>query len=302
MKIELEQLYDADNNTENIVDELQSADTTTKESFFSSRVITITSGKGGVGKTNLAVNLAIQLRKHGKRVVVIDADLGLANVEVLFGITPAYSFADVLLGNANIYQVLTQGPMGIQFISGGSGLIELANATNEQMQFILQNLTLLDSISDIIIIDTGAGISNSVVSFIKASKEAIIITTPEPTSMTDAYSIIKAVKESADIIPQLKLVVNRVDDEKEGEEIFRKLNQVSERFLDIKLQNLGSIPYDNNLVKAVKKQEPVSICFPFSQFTRATEDIALNILDISKSAPQEGILSFFKNLVNIFAN
>lgn len=273
--------------------------------YLSSRVITITSGKGGVGKTNFAVNLAINLKRRGKRVVIMDADFGLANIEVLFGIIPRFSLADVLFGGKSINDVITNGPLGIPFVSAGSGLRELANINEKQMDFLIENFNYLDSISDIILIDTGAGISKSVINFIKASTETVIVTTPEPTSITDAYALIKTIKEEESGIPEFKIVVNRVDDFEEGKEVFEKLNRVATRFLGIGLTSLGYIPYDNNLIKAVKRQQPVSLSFPNTIFSKAMESISLKLLDIKpeqNSSEHVGLMSFMKRLANIFSS
>ncbi len=271
---------------------------------LSSRVITVTSGKGGVGKTNFSLNLAIQLSKFNKRVVIIDADFGLANIEVLFGILPQYNLADVLKGNKDIEEVLTDGPMGIKFISGGSGLKELSNITERQMNYFINNFSYLDAISDIIIIDTGAGISKSVINFIKASDETIIVTTPEPTSVTDAYALIKTIKEENGKTPDFKVVVNRVDDDEEGDEIYNKISRASSKFLGISLVNLGYIPYDRFLVKAVKHQQPASICFPNCDFTKSIEQISRKLMKVplEKSSGEVGIRGFMKRLANIFGN
>ena len=275
---------------------------------ISSRVITISSGKGGVGKTNFAVNLAIELCKHNKRVVLIDADLGLANVEVLFGIIPRYSLADMLNGTRTVDEILTDGPMGIKFISGGSGLKELVNVTDKHLNRILENFQYLDSISDVIIIDTGAGVSNVVTNFIRASSETIIVTTPEPTSITDAYALIKAIKTGeveGESLPEFKLIVNRVDTTREGEEIFQKLSKVSEKFLGVKLECLGFIPMDPLLIKAVKRQQPVSVCYPNAEFTESIRAITLSLLNIKSAAGTDakvGIKSFIKRLVKVFDN
>ncbi len=276
-----------------------------KKIELSSRVITVTSGKGGVGKTNFSLNLAIQFSKFNKKVVIIDADFGLANIEVLFGILPKYNLADVLRGERDVEEVLTDGPMGIKFISGGSGLKELSNITEKQLNYFINNFSYLDAISDIIIIDTGAGISRSVVNFIKASDETIIVTTPEPTSVTDAYALIKTIKEeNHGTTPDFKVVVNRVDDEEEGDEIFNKISRASSKFLGIPLQNLGYIPYDKFLVKAVKHQQPATICFPNCEFTKSIEKISYNLMDIHTEQDSEktGIRGFMKRLVNIFGN
>ncbi len=267
------------------------------------RVISVTSGKGGVGKSNFTVNLAIALRRQGKRVSIIDADFGLANIEVLFGIIPRYSLGDVLSGVKTIEEVITSGPFGINFVSGGSGLIELANVSDKQIGYVLENLSALEDISDIILIDTGAGISSSVINFIKASAETIIISTPEPTSITDAYAVIKTIKEETakDRLPDFKIVINKVDDEGEGIDIYNKLETVAQKFLGIKLTSLGFIPYDNHLVKAVKRQEPVAICYPNSQVTSAISNIALRLLNMeTPGKTEDGIRGFMKRLANAF--
>ncbi|MDR1532724.1 MAG: MinD/ParA family protein [Clostridiales bacterium] len=268
------------------------------------RVISITSGKGGVGKTNLAINLAIQLRKHDKRVMVIDADFGLANVEMLFGITPRYCFGDLLYGTKTIDEVITEGPMGIKFISGGTGPSKLANVTDRHVYHFLENMSTLDNISDFVIVDTGAGISKTVVNFVKASNETIVVTTPEPTSITDAYTIIKTLREEKNSMPEFKIVVNRTDSLDEGEEVYSKLSKVSVKFLGIPLQYLGSIPYDPYLVKAVKAQEPVTMCFPSSTSARAIDKICLELLNIASSdgANRDGFKAFIKKLTNAFSN
>lgn len=268
----------------------------------SSRVITVTSGKGGVGKTNFTVNLAISLAKCNKRVFIIDADFGLANIEVLFGVIPKYNLAHVFSGQKDIRDIVSDGPMGVKFLSGGSGLRELANITDKQMSFIIEKFTYLDSVSDIILIDTGAGISDAVINFIKASKETVIITTPEPTSITDAYAIIKATRETSGDSPEIKVVVNRVDDYKEGSEVFDKISKVAKRFLNLDIVNLGYIPYDNNMIKSVKNQKPVMIGYPNSDASRAIDAIAKRLLDssIPLSNQSSGIKGFMRKLSGIF--
>lgn len=284
---------------------LRSMVATKEDSGGRARVITVTSGKGGVGKTNFALNLAIQLSKLGKRVVIVDADLGLANVEVLFGIIPKHSLADVMDGSRTIEQIITEGPMGIKFVSGGSGLSELVSITDEDRQAIFSNFEYLDQIADIVIVDTGAGISKTVLSFIRAAEETILVVTPEPTSITDAYALIKTTKtEYDDTLPDFKVVVNRADSDDEGNEIFHKLAKVSDKFLDVELEMLGHIPMDLYLIKAVKKQQPVSMCYPNSGFTRATETIALKLLQkyTDDGKQKLGIKSFIRKLTKIFNN
>jgi flagellar biosynthesis protein FlhG len=273
-------------------------------SKIEARVLTVTSGKGGVGKTNFTLNLAINLSLLGFRIVIIDADFGLANIEVLFGSIPRYSFADLLDGSKTIEEIVTEGPNGIKFISGGSGLSQLANISERQMLSIFESFSYIDTLADIIIIDTGAGISKSVVNFIKSSKECIVVTTPEPTSITDAYSILKTVKEQSKEVPEFQVVVNRCYEDEDGEEIFERLAKVTDKFLDIKLKFLGSLPYDKLLVKAVKIQEPVSIAYPTSDINRAIKEIANDLVGANKSKDkqQDSMKSFMKRLIGVFGS
>jgi len=267
-------------------------------------VITISSGKGGVGKTNFATNLAIFFKNAGHEVIVIDADFGLANIEILLGCAPKYSLIDVLNGNRKIEDVISEAPCGVRFISGGNGLKELANLSGQQLRHIMEGLTTLDSMADIILIDTGAGISESVINFVKASRETIIICAPEPTSITDAYSLIKTAHESAinpSELPQFKIVINRTEDTKEGESIYKNLHRVAEGFLSVKLNYLGSIPYDSDLVRAVKQQNPAMLSYPDSNFTKEIIKIGNKLLN--RPLPPEksaGMKGFMKKLAGIF--
>ena len=156
------------------------------------RVVTITSGKGGVGKSSIAVNLAIQLRKLGKKVIIFDADLGLANVEVMFGAIPKYNLSDLIYQGKDIKEIITEGPMEIGFISGGSGVVTMNNLTKDQIAYLVHSLSKLDELADIIIVDTGAGVADNVLEFVIASPEVLLVTTPEPSSLTDSYSLLKA--------------------------------------------------------------------------------------------------------------
>ena len=177
------------------------------------RVITVTSGKGGVGKSNTSINLAIQFKKMGQRVIILDADFGLANIEVMFGAVPKHNLADLIYQGKNIKDIITWGPMDVGFISGGSGIASMSNLSREHLTYIIQNLAELDAIADIIIVDTGAGISDAVLEFLVASGEIIIVTTPEPTSITDSYSLLKALARHPRFSTensQLKVLANKV--------------------------------------------------------------------------------------------
>ena len=166
------------------------------------RLITVTSGKGGVGKSNTAVNLAVAFRKMGKRVIIFDADFGLANVEVMFGTVPKYNLSDVIYRGMPLSEVVTKGPMDIGFISGGSGIVGLNDLSADQVRELVRSLSALNRMTDILIIDTGAGVSNQVLSFVIKSPEVILVVTPEPASMTDSYSLVKALYRNEDFSPR----------------------------------------------------------------------------------------------------
>ena len=183
------------------------------------RVITVTSGKGGVGKSNTAINLAIQFRKMGKKVVILDADFGLANIEIMFGAVPKHNLSDLIYQGKNIKDIITWGPMEVGFISGGSGITGLSNLSKDYLTYIVHNLAELDTIADVIIVDTGAGISDAVLEFLVASGEILLVTTPEPTSITDSYSLLKALNGHPGLErdnTQICMIANRVSAANEG--------------------------------------------------------------------------------------
>ncbi|MCL2235550.1 MAG: MinD/ParA family protein [Defluviitaleaceae bacterium] len=266
---------------------------------FGARVIAVTSGKGGVGKTNFTINLGLFLQRQGFRVIVLDADLGLANIEILLGVAPERSLLDVLNDRCNFDEAITRLEGNLGFISGGSGLAEMANANEDTLGSMVEKLSQLDNLADIVLIDTGAGISNSVLKFVVASRESIVVCAPEPTSITDAYSLMKSVKERGGHVPQFKIVVNRADDRKEGDAIFKNLHKVSQRFLEMEIEHLGTILFDQSLVKAVKQQKPCLLSFPNSSFTREIEKIGSILID-KKPTKEHGMKGFVKRLGSVF--
>ncbi len=264
------------------------------------RIITVTSGKGGVGKSNTSINLAIQFRKMGKRVIILDADFGLANIEVMFGAVPKYNLFDLIYQGKNIKDIITWGPMEVGFISGGSGIAGMANLSREYLTYIIQNLAQLDSIADIIIVDTGAGISDAVLEFLVAGGEVILVSTPEPTSITDAYSLLKALHRHPRFSTEtsvVKMLANRVEKPGEGEALYNKLNAVVARYLKLPMSYLGEIPQDNQLMQAVLGQVPVSIKSPTAKsslafeiyFKRLTEDYFKDLIVISYNEIESNI-------------
>lgn len=263
------------------------------------RIIAVTSGKGGVGKTNFTINIALALRALGKRVTIIDADLGLANVDVILGVLSKYSFLDILSGNVEPKDLIVEGPDGLKIVSGGSGITDLVNIDEIELERLIYALSYYNSISDFILIDTGAGIGKSVLSFVEAASEIIVILNPDPTSITDAYALIKNISNVED--KELKLVINRVESAAEGKEAFGKISNTVERFLDIKIENLGYIFEDYNLGKAVKQQMPVIKAYPRSLSSKAIEEIARNLVDRRQTTQEEykGLFGFLKRLAKI---
>ncbi|MCL1846170.1 MAG: MinD/ParA family protein [Defluviitaleaceae bacterium] len=272
-----------------------------EKTTMNARIIAVASGKGGVGKSNFSINLAIQMRKLGKRVVIIDADFGLANVEILLGVAPKHTVVDVLNGTVDMESALTIGPMGCMFLSGGSGMAALAELDDRQILRLTDGFAQLDSLADFILIDTRAGISNTVVNFIRAASDTIVVTTPDPTAIADAYTLIKSVKTTMPDVGMLKLVVNCAVNDAEAQEVFEKLNGVSGRFLEIKLKYLGSIPFDSYLVRAVRKQKPVSIQYPFAESANRYGEICANLLDM-EAGKKNSIQNFVMKLIGKFSS
>ncbi|PYG89839.1 flagellar biosynthesis protein FlhG [Ruminiclostridium sufflavum DSM 19573] len=268
------------------------------------KVITITSGKGGVGKTSVTVNLAIALSQKGYRVVIIDADLGLSNIDVVFGIVPKYSLLDLINCNKGILDILCEGPNNIKFISGGSGVQELINLDKNSLESFIANMSLLDHIADYILVDTGAGLSDTVMDFVISAEEVILVVTPEPTSITDAYAVVKTVsriKKDCNI----NVLINRADSENEAKNVYNNFSAVAERFLSMKLNAIGYLPYDHSFTKSVKLQKPYILNYPKSNTSKLIKDIAdifiKNNLE-QTSVEQLGIKGFINRFVGLFTN
>lgn len=266
------------------------------------RIITVTSGKGGVGKSNTSINLACQFKKLGQRVLILDADFGLANIEIMFGTVPKHNFCDLIYQGKSITDIITWGPMDIGFISGGSGIAGLSNLSQDYLNYIIQNLAKLDAIADIVIIDTGAGISDAVLDFLVASGEILVVATPEPTSITDSYSLLKALNRHPRFLREdskIKVVANKVSSDTEGETMYNKLNTVVNRYLKLPITYLGAIPQDYHLEDAVMQQKPVSMQSPNSKSARAYEKMAYALMDkeYDKSLVKRGMAAFFSHIV-----
>ncbi len=266
------------------------------------RVITVTSGKGGVGKSNTAINLAIQFRKMDQKVIILDADFGLANIEIMFGTVPKYNLYDLIYQGKNIRDIITWGPMDVGFISGGSGIVGMANLSQDYLNYIIQNLVELDSMADVIIVDTGAGISNAVLEFLVASNEILLVTTPEPTSITDSYSLLKALNRHSRFKPEytsINVLANKVKNEEEGSMLYHKLNTVVSRYLKLPIEYLGYIPQDEQLSRAVMQQTPISIQNASAKSALAYGGIARKLMNIEEESPKvkHGMMAFFSHIM-----
>ncbi|MFQ5353539.1 MAG: MinD/ParA family protein [Thermodesulfobacteriota bacterium] len=262
------------------------------------RVISVTSGKGGVGKTNCVVNLAVSFARSGKRVLVFDADLGLCNLDVLLGISPKYNIDHVLRGEKNIKDIIVKGPEGIMVIPAASGVQELTNLNTEQRLALTSSMESLDQDIDIMMIDTGTGISGNVMFFNTAAHEIIVVVTPEPTSLTDAYGLMKVlmIKHGE---KSFKLLVNSVHSEKEGKNIYSIVSLVASRFINVSLEYLGCIVQDARVSRAVINQRAFVEMFPETPASRCIKGISEKILSMpAATAPKGGMQLFWKNMLN----
>ncbi len=237
------------------------------------QVIAVASGKGGVGKTNVSINLACQMARRGQRVLLMDADLGLANVDILLGLRPTLNLSHVVTGECGLNDVLMPGPFGISVIPAASGIKRMAELTPAQHASLVQGFGSLAEPYDVLVVDTAAGISDSVVSFSQASQHVLVVVTEEPTSLADAYGLIKVLNRDAGIT-RFKVVCNMVSSEGQARKVFERLCAVAERFLDVHLAFAGAIPRDEFLLRAVARQRAVSELYPATESVSAFKRLA----------------------------
>ncbi len=265
------------------------------------RIIAVASGKGGVGKTSTTVNLAISLAHAGKKVVIFDADLGLANAEILMGISPPLTLYDCLKGRAQIKDILVPGPEGVRLISGGSGFIELAHLKDQMLQDLMDSLQVLDNEADFIFIDTAAGISKNVLAFAAAAGELVLVLTPEPTSIADAYSLAKIVSRYG-LHDNIHLIINRVSTPGEAADTLKRFKSVCTHFLSISISYLGYIYEDRSVPEAIKAQNPLLLHREKSPAAKCIARISININDksLDDNEANSGIMEFANKLVRLF--
>lgn len=240
------------------------------------RTIAITSGKGGVGKTSLAVNLGLSLVNQGYRVALLDGDMGLANVDVLLGLTPKYTLRHVIEGDKELAEIILQDSSGLYLIPASRGVEALAQLEAADRTRLLTRLTQLEGMIDILLIDTAAGISSNVLSLILAADEAIVVTVPEPTAMTDAYAVIKVLSRHRSDL-RAGIVINMVERPSQAEEVFAQLERVIQRFLKVDVRFAGHVLRDDCVGRAICEQKPFSICFPYAKASRCVADLARSL-------------------------
>lgn len=266
----------------------------TKKPF---RVITVASGKGGVGKTNFVINLAVSFQKKGLRVAILDADFGMANVDIMFGMRTKYSIYDILYNNKSMEEVSTILANGIKIIPGGSGIRELVEIDNEKRQKLLNEFSKIDNI-DLLLIDTGAGLSPVVLNFAEVADEVIIVTNSEPTSLTDAYGLIK-VLITENISNNIKLVINRAKNIKEAQDTFIKLSKTIEIFLNKNIKYLGYIIDDDKVGQAVRQQKPFTEIYPRTGASLCINKISSELLGSETKSSNTSIKEYFNKLIKI---
>ncbi|AIS52510.1 site-determining protein [Thermoanaerobacter kivui] len=265
-----------------------------KKKLKKSRVLTITGGKGGIGKTCISVNLSLGLKKLGYNVTIIDADLGFSNVEIELGVTSKYTLLDVLYNNKMITEVISEGPLGIKYISSGGDF----NLINEgvDLSLFLNNIKILDYYSDFIIIDTGAGLNNIVNNFLKAADEVLVIVTPEPTSIMDAYTLIKYSLKDND--KKINVLINKVKNFEEYREIYNRFEAVVKNYLGVNLNDLGYLEYDDKMMECIIEQNPILLKYGNSKTSKKILTIAAKIADQPPPMENGGLFGIFSKLFN----
>ena len=264
------------------------------------KIVAVTSGKGGVGKTNVVANLSVCLSELGKKVVVLDADFGLANLDVLLGLTPRYHLGHVLYGNKTLTEIMVQGPRGIRIIPASSGLQRMSELTAAQRNHLVESFADLDCETDYFIIDTAAGISRNVIHFLLSAQEVIVVSAPEPTAIVDAYAVIKIIL-AEDPKKHIQVLINSVEQSEDAHEVFCQINSVVKRFLNREIDYLGHIERDGHVPQAVRSQTLVTHRFPNAPASRCFRDLARRMARQDMASPStDGLV--WEKLLNDWVN
>jgi len=261
-------------------------------------VIAVTSGKGGVGKTNVSVNLSVGLAQAGQRVMLFDADLGLANVDVALGIKPKYDIQHVIAGEHTLDEILVPGPSGIQVIPASSGVARMASLSTVEQAGLVRAFSELETPVDTLVVDTGAGIDSTVLTFTSACQDVIVVLCDEPTSLTDAYALIKVLNRECSV-KRFQILASMMDDAVQGRQLFDKLCSVTDRFLDIHMGYLGDIPRDDYLRRAVRAQRPVISEYPRSESARAFRSLTDRVLALPANQTAGGLGFFVERMLDL---
>ncbi len=256
------------------------------------QVIAVSGGKGGVGKTNVSINLAVSLAEIGRKVMVLDGDLGLANIDVVLGLHPKYDLSHVLRGEKDLDEIIVEGPYGIRLVPGASGIQHMAELSPAEHAGIISAFSESGADIDTLIVDTAAGISDTVISFTRAAQEVIVVVCDEPASITDAYAIIKLLNKEYGS-SRFRILANMVRTPQEGRDLYNKMCAVTDRYLDVMLSFMGAIPYDDYLKKAVKSQKPVVTAFPRSKAAQAFKNLARKVESWPPPQGANGQMQFF---------
>lgn len=256
------------------------------------RVLSVTSGKGGVGKTAVVSNVAVALAKQGKKVLIIDADLGLANVDVVLGLAPPYNLNHFFNGERTLEEVMVEGPHGLKILPAGSGVQQFTRLDGQLKMRLIESLDALEEQFDVVLIDTEAGISDNVTYFNVAAQDILVVTTPEPTAITDAYALMKLLSTQYHQ-KRFLLAVNAVREPDEGLDVFEKLTMVSGRYLDISLDYLGCIPFDRKMHDSVRLQQVMVDMAPEHKISKAFVELAEGLIDTPMNNQAQGTLQFF---------
>lgn len=269
-------------------------------SSTAARVIVVTSGKGGVGKTNITVNLALALARRQRKTILFDADLGMANVDVILGVSPRAHLAEVIHGRKSLAEILLPINEFLDIVPGGSGIHELADLDRPALESFVSKLRELEHRAEFILVDTGAGISRGVLNFVLAANEVLVVTTPEPTAITDAYGLIKAIDQH-NPLAQVQLLINMVESEQEARAVAQKLIMIVDRFLDIEVRYLACLEKDPNISRSVLQQQPFYLAYPYGPSTRRINMLASLLIDPEdEQPPLPPATSFFNRLSKLF--
>jgi len=256
------------------------------------KVIAVTSGKGGVGKTNVSVNLAVSMANSGRSVLLFDADLGLANIDIALGLKPRFDIRHVISGERSLEEILIEGPSGVQIVPASSGVARLAALSQSERAGLIKAFSELSMRVDALIVDTGAGIDPTVLNFSSACQDIIVVLCDEPTSITDAYALIKVLNKDCGV-KSFQILANMVDDDAQGRQLYGKISRVTDQFLDVHLGFIGSVPRDDFVRKAIQRQKAVISAYPRSKASKALADIANKVDSSFSSQASLGGLGFF---------